>query len=218
MSQRSTASTRRPCRPPSLSLDAERHALCPSTQLFLELQNSPGRLPALLQDFSHIVFPLSDTRSELPGATPEKNLYWATVNIPAYNQNRGAKKGSEVSKPPTTRSVRKKKLLDTTAESRVQPLRPRLRPRAFTPLAIVFSPPSSPASSDLSSIDESILAHTRSIRRRRVRSNHELSKSGFRSTTPSSKTINRTQIGRLHRVCQCNTPYLRLFCCCQPPT
>jgi hypothetical protein len=120
-----------------------------------DFPRSPSRPP--LQDFTHIVFPLCDIRSELPER--ENHLYWDTLNIPAFNQNRGAK-DSEDKISPTTHSTRRPKLIDTLAVTLVHPSRPRPRRRILTAAVTLPYTPPSPSGSELSSIDEAVLAQT----------------------------------------------------------
>jgi hypothetical protein len=111
-----------------------------------------------LQDFSHVVIPLSGVRSQLlsPKAIPDDDAYWDTFNIPAFNQDRA--KLSEPVIHLKSQSTRKRRITEIRAVA--NPTRPQPRCRARTPATVKSSSPPSPSSSELSSVNESILADT----------------------------------------------------------
>lgn len=112
-----------------------------------------------LQDFSHVVIPLSDIRSQLLNrkAIPDDDIYWETLNIPAFNQDHA--KLSEPVIQFTSQPTRKQRKI-TEILAVANPTRPRPRRRARTPATVKLSSPPSPSSSELSSVNESILADT----------------------------------------------------------
>lgn len=107
-----------------------------------------------------MVFPLSEIRSQSLNskAIPDDHPYCDTLNLPAFNQNRG--KLSEASVSPTTRPTRKQNLDDTLAMTHAHTARHRPPRDTLTPATTFPSSPPSSSSSELLKVDEAILADT----------------------------------------------------------